>query len=177
MINTLHVTCYFFQTKAYGNVRRSGAVSCTAGCHTVATVTNYACGWFCMKPWSGRMTSLLWSILNAIFSMTGPLIPTAFPCKHVTGLPSRDQCVFPKPAFSSPMSLSQTLSEVRVNDTQIHTHTEVHVVNFMARGEVKTAYHNARLQPKAVSLSPWPNVTSTLVFLSESQPWSNGKTD
>lgn len=32
-------------------------------------------------------------------------------------------------------------------------------------------------QPKAVSLSPWPYVTSTLVFLSDSWPWPNGKTD
>lgn len=73
--------------------------------------------------------------------MTGTLIPTAY-CRHITGLPSPDQrmAVYPKPAFSSPMSLSLTWNEIRVSDTQMHTHTELHVVILMKRGKVKTAF-------------------------------------
>lgn len=58
------------------------------------------------------------------------------------------------------------------------THTHVHVAYFVTgQWSKQLPCHDAFLQPKATSLSPWPRVTSTLVFLSGSQPWSHGKTD
>lgn len=105
---------------------------------------------------SGKMTFRLWRT-PTISRRT--LTPS--PCHHWNGLqrPGRRTALCPTPAWSSPTSLSQTWScEVK----RWVTHT--------------CMWHNLWskqlpcLQPKATSLSPWPRVTSTLVFLSDSQP-------
>lgn len=108
----------------------------------VIIVNNLGCG-CCLQGWSGKTTSWRWRTLA-----TYALKP--FPRHHGAGLlrPGRDTALCPKPACSSPMLRSQTLSCEIKGEWHTHKHTYRSVCgDFYDTAVVKAVSLSQRLPP------------------------------
>lgn len=125
---------------------------------------------FCPQAWSGRTTSRPWR-RAAIFGVADS--------RRRSSTARRRKAVpfCPEAACFSLMSPSRTLScEIKGLAAHMLSRRCRFFLFFFYSAEAAAA-RSRHLAPSAQSAppSPWPNVTSTLVFLSDSQP--NGKTE